>query len=81
MTALEPLARLAIALEVFLGVGALAGGAALMLGPRGEILPLPLSALSGSPFTDYLVPGAILLYPSDGPRGDRLSEAGWFFSA
>ena len=31
-----------------------------MAGPNGEILPLPLSALRGSPFTTYFVPGAIL---------------------
>ncbi len=54
------LAWAAIALEVFLGVGALGGGAALMLGPRGELIPLPVSLLAGSPFADYLVPGAIL---------------------
>ena len=53
-------ARIAIALEVFLAIGALGGGAALLLGPRGEIIPLPLSALDGSPFADYSVPGAIL---------------------
>jgi hypothetical protein len=61
--AISPLSRLAKAafgLEVLLGVGALGGGAALMLGPRGEILPLPLSALQGSPFESYLVPGLIL---------------------
>jgi hypothetical protein len=49
-----------VALEVFLSVGALAGGGALMLGPRGEIIPLPVSALMGSPFDTYLVPGLIL---------------------
>ena len=53
-------ARIAIALEIFLAVGALGGGAALLLGPHGEIIPLPLSALDGSPFADYSVPGAIL---------------------
>jgi len=53
-------ARAAIALELFLAVGALGGGAALMLGPRGQILRMPLSALAGSPFNDYFVPGAIL---------------------
>ena len=57
---LTPTARIAIALEVFLAIGALVGGAALLLGPRGEILPLPVSALAGSPFADYSVPGAIL---------------------
>lgn len=31
-----------------------------MLGSRGEIIPLPLSALSGSPFDTYFLPGLIL---------------------
>ena len=31
-----------------------------MLGSRGEIIPLPLSALKGSPFETYFVPGLIL---------------------
>ncbi|QOY87678.1 hypothetical protein [Paludibaculum fermentans] len=57
---LRPLAMAAISLEIFLSLGALAGGAALMLGPRGEIIPLPLSALQGSPFATYFVPGVIL---------------------
>jgi hypothetical protein len=63
VTSREPLtrtARVAIALEVFLAIGALGGGTALLLGPRGEILPLPVAALAGSPFADYSVPGAIL---------------------
>jgi hypothetical protein len=50
----------AVALELFLSIGALGGGGALMLGPRGEILPLPLAALRGSPFDTYFVPGLIL---------------------
>jgi hypothetical protein len=37
-----------MSLEVFLSVGALGGGGALMLGARDEIIPLPLSALNGS---------------------------------
>jgi hypothetical protein len=53
------LAKKAIALELFLALGALGGGAALMLGPRGQIIPLPLSALAGSPFADYFGPGAL----------------------
>ena len=59
----RPLARFtkaAIALELLLSIGALAGGAALIFGPRGEVIPLPLSALVGSPFGTYLVPGLIL---------------------
>lgn len=54
-------ATTATGLEVILGVGAIGGGIALMAGPHGEILPLPVSALAGSPFSDYFVPGAILL--------------------
>jgi len=54
------LAVVAMVLEILLGLGALGGGIALMVGPSGEILPLPVSALAGSPFANYFVPGAIL---------------------
>jgi hypothetical protein len=47
-------------LELVLSAGALAGGLVLILAPRGEIMPLPLGALAGSPFETYLVPGVIL---------------------
>ena len=53
-------ASAAIALEIFLGVGAVGGGLALMAGPNGEIFPIPVAALSGSPFANYFVPGAVL---------------------
>jgi hypothetical protein len=54
------LAKSAVALEILLSIGALAGGVILVLAPRGEILPLPLSALAGSPFDTYFLPGLIL---------------------
>lgn len=57
---LSPFPRAALALEVFLSVGALAGGLALMFGPRGEIVLLPVVAIRGSPFETYFVPGLIL---------------------
>jgi hypothetical protein len=57
---LSRVAKGALALEVMLSIGALVGGLILMLAPRGEILPLPLSALAGSPFDTYFVPGLIL---------------------
>ena len=59
----QPLSRFAkglLALEVLLSLGALGGGLVLILAPRGEIMPLPLSALAGSPFDTYLGPGLIL---------------------
>jgi hypothetical protein len=58
--ALSRLAKTSIALEVLLGIGALGGGLVLIVAPRGEIMPLPLSALAGSPFETYLGPGLIL---------------------
>lgn len=51
---------LAAGLEVILAIGALGGGMALMLGPRGEVIPLQVSALAGSPFDSYFIPGLIL---------------------
>jgi len=59
----EPLSRVAkaaLVLEILLSIGALGGGLVLTIAPRGEIMPLPLSALAGSPFDNYLVPGLIL---------------------
>ena len=59
----QPLGRVAkaaVVLEILLSIGALGGGLVLMIAPRGEIMPLPLSALAGSPFDTYFVPGLIL---------------------
>jgi hypothetical protein len=53
-------AKASLGLDVVLSIGALGGGLVLILAPRGEIMPLPLSALAGSPFDTYLVPGLIL---------------------
>jgi hypothetical protein len=58
--ALSRIAKAALALEIFLAIGALAGGIALMVGPRGEIIPLKMSSLAGSPFDTFFVPGLIL---------------------
>ena len=53
-------AKAAIVLEILLSIGALGGGIVLMIAPRGEIMPLPVSALAGSPFDSYFAPGLIL---------------------
>jgi hypothetical protein len=57
---LPAIARLAVALEIFLGVGALFGGGALILAPDGHLLGMPATLLAGSPFASFLVPGIIL---------------------
>ncbi|MGD0018278.1 MAG: hypothetical protein ABSD62_03410 [Candidatus Limnocylindrales bacterium] len=52
--------RLAVGLLVWLGLGALGGGAVLVAKPDGSVMQMPLSMLAGSPFPDFLVPGLIL---------------------
>lgn len=42
------------------GVGALIGGAALVLDPTGALLHLPIQHLEYSPFDSYLIPGIVL---------------------
>lgn len=48
-------------LQVFIGLGALAGGYGLVADPSGNSLGLPISFLEGSPFDDFLIPGIFLL--------------------
>ena len=57
---LPAIAHFLIVLELFLGIGALLGGGALVLAPDGHLLSMPTSMLAGTPFTDYLVPGVVL---------------------
>ncbi|HEY7971490.1 MAG TPA: hypothetical protein VID96_01080, partial [Xanthobacteraceae bacterium] len=44
-------------LNLFLGVTAVAGGVALLVG----WIKIPLSSLAGSPFSDYTLPAALLV--------------------
>jgi hypothetical protein len=48
------------ALQLFIGLGAVAGGVGLVLEPSGAKLGIPLEALQNSPFSSYLVPGIVL---------------------
>jgi hypothetical protein len=50
----------AIAFLLLLGLGALAGGIALVTAPDGSNMGFEPSLLAGSPFPDYLVPGLVL---------------------
>ena len=47
-------------LLVFQGISALFGGFMLIGDPTGGWLQMPLAALDGTPFGDYLIPGLIL---------------------
>jgi hypothetical protein len=57
---LPTLGRLALVLEIFLGIGALFGGFQFILAPDGHLLGTPLSLLAGTPFHSFLVPGLLL---------------------
>lgn len=57
---LPALARLLVGLELFLALGALAGGGLLAAAPDGHLLGMPLTLLEGTPFTSFLVPGWLL---------------------
>jgi len=49
-----------VALLVLLGLGALAGGIALMAAPDGSVMHFDVALLSDSPFPDFTIPGLIL---------------------
>ncbi len=52
--------KLCVAFLVVLGLGALAGGIALVAKPDGSVMHFDVALLAGSPFADYVVPGLIL---------------------
>ena len=47
-------------LQLVIGIGAVPAGVALILDPSGSTIGMSLEMLAGSPFTDFLVPGAFL---------------------
>ena len=48
-------------LQLFIGLGAIGGGLGLVLEPSGANIGMPLEMLNHSPFSDFLVPGLVLL--------------------
>lgn len=54
------LRTIALVIYYFVGITAIAGGAALMWAPDGSLLRMPLADLRTSPFDDYFMPGLIL---------------------
>ena len=57
---LPRITRIAVALEVFIAVGALGGGGMFILGPDGHLMGMPMSVLSHTPFSSFFVPGLVL---------------------
>jgi hypothetical protein len=51
---------ISVASLFLLGLGAIAGGIALVTEPDGSVMGFDVVLLAGSPFPDYLVPGLIL---------------------
>jgi len=48
-------------LQVFIGLGAVGGGLALVLEPSGANLGMPVEMLNRSPFSNFLIPGIVLM--------------------
>ena len=48
-------------IQVFVCIGALPAGVLMMIFPDGSGLGIPPGLLTGSPFTDYFIPGVFLL--------------------
>jgi hypothetical protein len=48
-------------LQVFVGITAVFGGFGLVSDPSGTKMNVPLELLKNSPFTNYLIPGLVLL--------------------
>jgi hypothetical protein len=57
---LPAIARVAVVLEILLGIGALFGGGQFVLAPDGHLIGVPLKMLAGTPFHSFLVPGLVL---------------------
>jgi hypothetical protein len=53
--------KVCLGLLAFLGLGAFGGGTMLILNPDGRAMQWDVSMLSGSPFSDFAIPGLILL--------------------
>ena len=49
-----------LTLLTLLGIGAVFGGAVLIISPSGRLFGMPLSMLDNSPFNNFLIPGVIL---------------------
>jgi hypothetical protein len=48
-------------LQIFIGIGAVPAGIAMIIDPGGSRLGMPLEMLVNSPFSDFLIPGIFLL--------------------
>jgi len=48
-------------LQMFIGIGAVPAGIAMISDPSGRGLGMPLEMLANSPFSDFLIPGVFLL--------------------
>jgi hypothetical protein len=55
------LANMLGSLQLFIGLGAVGGGLGLILEPSGANLGMTVEMLSHSHFSDYLIPGLVLL--------------------
>jgi hypothetical protein len=58
---LSKTARALAGLQAFIGLGALAGGIGFVTAPDGSNMGMTVDSLLRGPFTDYLIPGLVLI--------------------
>lgn len=49
-------------LQIFIGLGAVAGGIGFLADPTGANIGIDAAVLGNSPFRDFLIPGLVLLF-------------------
>jgi len=47
-------------LQILLSLGAIGGGLVFLIAPDGHLMHMPLTMLKNTPFSNFLIPGAIL---------------------
>jgi len=57
----KPSLILLCVLHIFLGINGLTGGLLLIIKPDGSLLGMQMDLLNNSPFSNYLIPGVLLL--------------------
>jgi hypothetical protein len=58
---MQSMRNILLFLLAFLGLGAIFGGAVLIISPSGSLFGMPIAMLSKSPFQNFLLPAIILL--------------------
>jgi hypothetical protein len=63
-------------IQFCIGISAIVGGLGMVLDPSGSSMSLPPDMLEASPFSDFLIPGLVLLTINDSSARSPQGGAG-----